>query len=75
MVENLAFSLEELFEEIVEQGIAEGVNTEEGYHSLVEEKIEEHREWAELHDDQNLEGFETQLKARWPEYEQRLAQG
>ncbi len=72
MIENLAFNLEDLFEEIVNQGITEAVNTEEAYHQLVEDMIEEHRRVQEFHDDQNLEGYETQLKSRWPEYQERL---
>ncbi len=73
-MDNITFSLEGLFDEIVEQGKGDAVTTEEGFHALVEDTIEEHRRLAEIHDDQNLEGYETQLKARWAEYQARLSQ-
>lgn len=73
MTENLIFNLQDLFEEVVEEGIAQGVNTEEAYHQLVDDILEEHRRVRELHDDQNLEGHLTHLKARWAEYQDRLS--
>ena len=73
MTENLTFSLEAVFEEIVEDGLMTGVNSEEGYHDLVEDIIENHRRLGEINDDQNYEGFATTLKSRWPEFESRIA--
>lgn len=73
--ENLLFSEEELFDQIVDEGMAQGVNTKEAYDVLVEETIEDLRRIGELHDDQNLEGHETALKARFHEYTARMAQG
>lgn len=72
MTENLIFNLQDIFEEIVEEGMNQGVNTEEAYHQLVDDVIEEHRRVRELHDDQNLEGYITQLKTRWADYLERL---
>lgn len=72
MTENLISSDQNLFEEIVERGIAEGVADQEAYNQLVSDTIEEHRRVVELHDDQDLEGDEDVLQARWPEYQQRL---
>lgn len=72
MTENLIFNLQDIFEEIVEEGMAQGVNTEEAYHQLVTDTIEEHRRVRELHDDQNLEAYATQLKTRWADYRERL---
>ena len=73
MTENLIFNLQDLFEEIVAEGIAQGVNTEEAYHQLIDDVIEDHRRVKEIHDDQSTESYETQLKARWPEFRDRLA--
>lgn len=73
MTENLSFSAEELFEEIVERGRNEGVNTEEGYNDLVDEVIEEHRRVGEYHDDQNLEGYKEQLRGRVSEFMDEIA--
>ena len=72
MTENLAFSLEEVFERICEEGLAAGVATEEGFHSLVEATIQDMVDHGEIDEDQNTEGYETVLKSRWPEFEQRL---
>lgn len=74
MMENLSFDLQELFEEIVAEGQAQGVNNEEAYHQLVDDTLEDHRRVQEVHDDQNLEGYLAQLKARWPEYLARLSE-
>lgn len=75
MDESLHSSTQELFEEVVNRGIAEGVTTQEGYVGLVDMVIEDHRMVGELHDDQNLEGYEDVLEARWPEYLERIKSG
>ncbi|MCH8049463.1 hypothetical protein IH979_02005 [Patescibacteria group bacterium] len=72
MTENLAMSNQELFEEVVQRGIAQGVAEQEGYNQLVETVLEEHREVGELDEDQNIELKEDLLKSRWPEYQAEL---
>lgn len=72
MQENLTTSDQALFEEVVKRGIAEGVANQEAYNQLVSDIIEGHRRVAELHNDQDLEGSEDVLEARWPEYQKRL---
>ncbi len=72
-MKNLTFSEEEIFERIVEEGIFEGAVTEEEYHTLVEEVINDMLGMGELNDDQNLQGHIEHLKARFGEYEKRLA--
>ncbi len=74
MTENITFVLDTVFEEIVEQGLMNGVFNEAGYHDLVEDVIEEHRRLGELADDQNYETYIAQLKERWPEYQKRVAE-
>lgn len=49
-----------------------GVHTQESFHQLVDDVIEDMRRYGELHDDQNLEGHIDALKARFSEYEGRL---
>jgi hypothetical protein len=75
MTENLAFDLETLFEELVEQGVMEGVDTREGYAELVDDAIEDRRRVGEIHDDQNTETYRSILTARYSEYEERLKSG
>ena len=65
-------SNQELFEEVVQRGIAQGVAEQEGYNQLVETVLEEHREVGELDEDQNIELKEDLLKSRWPEYQAEL---
>jgi hypothetical protein len=72
MTDNLTFSLDDLFEELVELGKDSAIVTEEAYHALVDDTVEDHRGLGELHDDQDLESYITILKARWPEYRARL---
>ena len=72
MIENLIFSEDELFERLVEEGLAAGVSDKEGYESLVEGLLEDMLDFGELNDDQNLEAHETNLKTRWPEYAKRI---
>ncbi len=70
--ENLTFSIEDLFEEVVAAGIEQAVNEETAYFDLVDEVIEDHRRIGEEHDDQNQEGYADVLKARFGEYMKRL---
>lgn len=72
MTENLISSEQDLFEEVVTKGLAEGVANQEAYNQLVSDVIEQHRRWGEQHDDNDLEGEEDRLQERWPEYEARL---
>jgi hypothetical protein len=74
MIENLATSDQEIFEDVCDQGIAAGVTTQEAFNELVDEVIEAHREVGELADDQDLIGDEAAIKARWGEYQDRLSE-
>lgn len=69
---NIAFSEEELFEAIVSEGIAQGVNNKEAYDELVDGIITDRLRVGELHDDQNLDGVADRLKERWQEFEERI---
>ena len=72
MVEFLDMSVQALFEESVSRGITEGVSNEEAYVELVSNVIADHRRLGELADDNDLEGMEDVLSARWAEFEARL---
>ena len=72
MIDNLAYNLEDLFQEIVETGRAQGVATEEAYNELVEQVIEDKRSEGEMHDDNPTEGFEAQFREKWPAYKEAL---
>ncbi|MDP2631493.1 MAG: hypothetical protein Q8P30_01850 [Candidatus Uhrbacteria bacterium] len=72
MTENLATSNQELFEEVVELAIANGVADREAFDQLVETVLEEHREVGELSADQPIEDMEDAIKARWDEFAAEL---
>lgn len=73
MTQNLEFSEEELFETICEEGAMQGIGDESAYFDLVDEIIEDLRRESELDDDQDLEGHAAHLKARFAEYQSRIA--
>ncbi len=68
---NLTFSEEEIFERIVEEGMMQGIASEEEYHTLVEEVIDDMLRMGELNEDQNIEGHIAHLRARFAEFERR----
>jgi hypothetical protein len=61
---NIAFSEEELFEAIVSEGIAQGVNNKEAYDELVDGIITDRLRVGELNDDQNLDGVADRSMVR-----------
>jgi hypothetical protein len=69
---NIAFSEEELFEAIVSEGIAQGVNNKEAYDELVDGIITDRLRVGELNDDQNLDGVADRLKERWGEFQEQI---
>ncbi|OGL66525.1 hypothetical protein A2856_02430 [Candidatus Uhrbacteria bacterium RIFCSPHIGHO2_01_FULL_63_20] len=72
MTENLIVDREELFQEIVELGRTEGINDQEAYNDLVDETVERHRDWGEMHDDSSTVGLSEALRGRWADYRAAL---
>lgn len=68
MTEFLNVDPNEIFEEIVEAGRAEGINTHEAYVDLVDELIERHRGLGEMHDDSSTVARAEALRGRFAEY-------
>ena len=75
MTEFLSVDPGEIFLEIVELGRAEGINTQEAYVDLVDEVIERHRGWGEMHDDSSTAGMAEALRGRFAEYKELLGLG
>ncbi|TAK03775.1 hypothetical protein EPO34_01260 [Patescibacteria group bacterium] len=69
MIEFLNVDPSEIFLEIVELGRAEGINTKEQYVDLVDEVIERHRGFGEMHDDSSTVGMAEALRGRFAEYQ------
>lgn len=72
MTEFLENNVQDLFTEIIDRGLAEGVADREAFSQLVSDVIIAKRSVGELHDDNDLEALEDELKARWPEFAARL---
>lgn len=70
MIELLGYTRESLYQEVLSRGKDEGIFSEEGFRELVEEVIEEHREWGEIHDDDPTEGLELWVGECWPRYQE-----
>lgn len=72
MTHMLAFDLESTFRAIIARMEEESAFDREAYHDLVEEFLEEKREAAELSDDDDIQEYIEQLRARWPEAQELL---
>ncbi|MBU0645903.1 hypothetical protein KJ611_00270 [Patescibacteria group bacterium] len=72
MTQYLMLDREQLFQEIVENGRAQGVVDQEAYHSLVDSMVEGHLEVGEYDKDQALPELIEDLKARWSDYQKTL---
>lgn len=72
MTEFLNVDPNEIFEEIVETGRAEGIDAHEAYVDLVDEIIERHRGLGEMHDDSATVARAEALRGRFAEYRERL---
>lgn len=68
----LSHNSETLFLEIVSRGREQGITTQPQYDDLVEEVIEEHRSLGEIHDDEDTEDMEEQLRDMWTRYEEEV---
>lgn len=69
---NLSFTPEDMFREVVARGREQGVTDQAAYNYLVEEVIEEHRKVGEMHTDDPTEDFERHLQGRWKDYQAML---
>lgn len=71
-MENLTFNEQTFFEEVSAQALNEGVADKAAFDEYIEQAVRNDERWGELDSDNDLEGIETQLKARWPEYQAML---
>ncbi|MBI3956642.1 MAG: hypothetical protein HY340_01495 [Candidatus Kerfeldbacteria bacterium] len=69
MMENLDFSLEEVFNEVRSRMQTQGALTREEYLDLVDEVLEEKREEGLIDDDYNFKEAREALETRWEEIE------
>jgi len=67
-MENLAVNLEELFNEVKDRAMEEGALGRDEWNDLVEEIMEDKRQFSELHDDESWTEISESLKARYDEF-------
>lgn len=73
MVEFLGYTLEDLYADAVEAARAQGVTTQEGWNDIVEEVLDDRREFQEIHDDDDTDEMREALQGRWPDYAATLS--
>jgi len=66
--------INELFAVIVKRSKDNGVADREGWDGIVDEVIEQYRTEGRIHDDEETEGMEADLRARFEEYEAFIEQ-
>lgn len=66
-MENLEFSLEEVFNEVRTRMQTQGAMTQEEYNDFIDEVLEEKREEGLIDDDYNFKQAQEMLQARWEE--------
>lgn len=74
MVKYLAYDPETLYQEVKKQALAEGAYSEEAYYEAVEDVMNRHMEFGEIHDDDEYEEVKEVLRGRWHEFEEEIQQ-
>ena len=72
-MEFLEANLDDMFNEIRELRETQGALTKEDYFELVDEYLEEKRDWGELHDDTNITAAREALRNKWAEIKEEEA--
>jgi hypothetical protein len=72
MAEYFGIDLEAVFQEIVEKGREEGIADQEAFNDLVDDVVEQHRDWGEMHDDSPTVGISEAMRARFADYKAAL---
>lgn len=72
---NLTFDLDAVFKSILARMETQGEFTQGLYNELVDEVIDEKLDMAELDQDDDIEEYKEQLRARWPEAQESLESG
>ncbi len=75
MDENITFSLNHVFREIITRMEDDGAFSRAAYDDLVDEIIEHKIERGELDPDDDVEEYKEQLRHRWPEAEASFESG
>ena len=68
-METLAINLEEIYREVKDRALDEGMFAREEWHDLVEQVLEDRREVHEIHDDVDWDEMKDALRARFSDFE------
>ncbi|MFH2062665.1 MAG: hypothetical protein ABIJ46_00730 [bacterium] len=71
-MDNLTFSIEDLYEEIKDRAESDGAYSREEWHDLVEEVLEEKRDTMEISDDDDWQYLVESLQSRFEQYAQAV---
>ncbi|MBI4458295.1 hypothetical protein HY633_05005 [Candidatus Uhrbacteria bacterium] len=71
-MDNIVFDLEETYIELKERALEEGIFEKEGWDELVEEVLDEKREFAELDNDADWTEIQEALQARFDEFAEEI---
>ena len=75
MTHMLNFDLDAVFRSILARMENEGTLTQEVYNEMVEDMLDEKVDMGELDQDDDVEEYKEQLKARWPEAQESFDSG
>lgn len=67
-----AYDPETLYQEVRKRALAEGAFSQEAYYEIVEDVINRHLEFSEIHDDDEYEEIKEVLRGRWSEFEAEI---
>lgn len=67
-MENLAVNLEEIFNEVKDKAMEEGALGRDEWNELVEQILEDKRQFSELHDDESWVEIRESLQARYDDF-------
>ncbi|OGM00779.1 hypothetical protein A2480_01085 [Candidatus Uhrbacteria bacterium RIFOXYC2_FULL_47_19] len=71
-MDNLTFSIEDLYEEVKDRAEADGAFTREEWHDLVEEILEEKRDSMGIDDDDDWQYLVESIQSRYDQYSQAV---
>ncbi len=68
IMDNLAFTVDDLYEEVKEKAREEGAMSREDWHEMVDEVLDDKFEFQEIHDDEDVAQLKEALQARYDDF-------
>jgi len=70
-MENLAYNVESLFEEVLRRADEEGASSDEAAHDIIDGLLEDRQDVGEMSDQDDVERIREELRLRWSERQHR----